>query len=133
MLDLHSDHVVGEVDTACFKGWLRWDVQPHVRLSRALQSKATDNEDLGRRTDVSETAGLGSSGEGSSEGTRMGRVKWKRQGGIGTSRKSTRLMLACLCSDSFEKKCWWSRDSVCLLQPYSFPHPFMPYLIYRGT
>lgn len=53
---------------------------------------------------MSETAGLGSSGEGSSEGTRMGRVKWKRQGGIGTSRKSTRLMLACLRSDSFEIK-----------------------------
>ena len=57
----------------------------------------------------------------------------RRQGGICTSRKSTELVLAWLFSDSFEINCWWSRDSVCLLQPYSFPHPFMPYLIYRGT
>lgn len=67
-------------------------------------------------------------GKGSFEG-----VLRKRQGDICTSRKSTKLALAWLRSGSFEINWRRSRDSVCLLQPYSFPHPFMPYLIYRGT
>lgn len=71
---------------------------------------------------------------GVAEGGSFERVlRRRRQGGICFSRKSTELMLVWLCSDSFEINHWWSRDSVCLLKPYSFPHPFMPYLIYRGT
>ena len=46
--------------------------------------------------------GFGSSREGLSEGMQMGRVTWKMRRVIWTSRKSTKLMLAWLHSDSFE-------------------------------